>query len=315
MQGKDSASWIAQRAFRSVLFGADHPYGTPGAGFEGSVKGLTLDDVKAFEARYAANRSQLIVVGDVEPEELVATLEASLGPWKTTGPEPQGRPAATSRVEPGVVHLVDKPGAVQSVIGVGRRWVGRDDPRYFATLIGNHVVGADFLSRLNANLREKNGYSYGIGSAFNYRRTGGVWQVSSSVRANVTAEALKEIVGELDALPKVRPLSVEEIATARDAEARTFSEDFEDPRSIAGVLAGIAQFHLPANYLDSYLKDLQGTPDPLIRKVMDEVVAPDARVILIVGDRASVEPRLKALGFNDVRVVDQDGKPIPAGKN
>ena len=311
LQGPDNPSWIAQRAFRALLNGSDHPYGKPGQGYIDTVKSLTLDDVRDFHSKFAADRSTLIVVGDVDPVALVETLESTLGAWKTTGPRPADRPKFEAKPLPGVVYLADKPGAVQSVIAVGRRWVDRKDPRYFATVIGNHIVGADFLSRLNANLREKNGYSYGCGSNFSYRRTGGTWQVSTSVRADVTTEALKEILGELDALAKDRPLSEEEIAIARDSESRSFPESFEDPGSIAGVLAGIAQFGLPADYLDTFLKSLQDAPDDQIRKAMTEVVTPSERTILIVGDRASVEPKLKAMGVKEVRLVDPDGRPVP----
>jgi predicted Zn-dependent peptidase len=292
------------------MYGKDHPYGLPGSGYIDTVKGLTLDDVRGFESKYAANRSTLIIVGDVEPEALVKTLEVTLGIWKTTGPAPAARPVVDLKPLPGVVYLADKPGAVQSVINVGRRWVGHDDPRYFATLIANHSVGADFLSRLNANLREKNGYTYGCGSNFAYRRTGGTWQVSTSVRADVTTEALKEVLGELDALAKDRPLTKDEIATARDAESRTFPESFEDPSGIAGVLASMALFHLPPDYLDTYLKKLETVPDAQIRQSMNEVVAPGERTILIVGDRKSIEPKLKAMGIKDIRIVDPDGKLV-----
>jgi len=307
-QGPDSPGWIAQRAFRAVLFGAGHPYANPGIGFDATVKGLTLDDVRGFHARFAADRSHLIVVGDVDPEALVATLESTLGAWKTTGPEPAPRPPVGAKPAPGVVYLADKPGAVQSVIAVGRPWVGRADPRYFATVIGNHVVGDDFLSRLNANLREKNGYSYGCSSNFGYRRTGSTWQVGSNVRADVTAEALKEILAELDGLAKDRPLTDPEIATARDAEARSFPESFQDPATIAGVFSSIAQFGLPDDYLDTVLKNLAETPNDPIRRAMNDVVAPDRRTILVVGDAASIVPKLKAAGVREVRLVNPDGK-------
>jgi zinc protease len=310
LQGPDNISWIAQRAFRALLFGTDHPYGLPGSGYIATVKNLTLDDIRGFESKYAANRSTLVVVGDVDPDALVATLESTLGVWKTTGPKPTDRPKVDLKPLPGLVYLADKPGAVQSVINVGRRWAGRDDPRYFATLIANHTVGDDFLSRLNANLREKNGYTYGCGSAFGYRRTGGTWQASTQVRADVTTEALKEVLGELDALAKDRPLSEEEIAIARDAESRSFPESFEDPGNIASVLASMALFHLPADYLDTYLKKLEEVPEGQIRKSMNEVVAPAERTILIVGDRKSIEPKLKAMGIKDIRIVDPDGKPV-----
>ncbi len=309
-KGPDSPAWIARRAQQALLYGQDHPYGNPAQGSEESVKGITLDDVRAFQGRYAANRAKLIVVGDIEPEPLKAMLEASLAAWKTTGPEVKPRPAVAPKAEPGVIYLADKPGAVQSIINVARLWVDRKDPRYFATKVGNHVVGDDFLSRLNANLREKNGYTYGAGSNFGYRRTGSVWQVLSSVRADVTVEALGEVLGELDSLGKDRPLTLEEISTARDAEARSFPESFDTPSSISGVIASIAEYDLPANYLENYLINLLGATDSQVRQTILEVVAPNDRRILIVGDRASLEPKLRGAGRGEVRVIDANGRPV-----
>ncbi len=311
LQGPDNPSWIAGRAFRALVYGAKHPYGKPASGYLDTLKGITLDDIKAAQARFAADRSSLVVVGDVDPETLAATVESNLGGWKTTGPEAKTRPAGEAKLAPGVVYLADKPGAVQSVIAVGRPWVDIRDPSYFATTIGNHVLGDDFLSRLNANLREKNGYSYGCRSGFNYKRTGSAWQVSTSVRADATAEALKEVLGELDGLAQGRPLTDDEIATAREAEIRTYPEAFEAPASIAGVLSGMVEHGLPANYLESVLPGLRQAPDALIRSAMGRLLVPGDRTILVVGDRASVEPKLKALGFGVIRPVDPDGKPAP----
>ena len=311
LQGPDNPSWIAGRAFRSLLYGSKHPYGRAASGYETTLKSIALDDIRGFQSRYAANRSALIVVGDVDPVALAAAVESSLGTWTTKGPEPAQRPDVTTIAEPGVVFLADKPGAVQSVIAVGRRWVGIKDPSYFATLVGNHVVGDDFLSRLNANLRGKNGYSYGCNSRFGYKRTGSAWQVSTSVRADVTAEALQEILGELDGLAKGQPLTDAEIATARDAEFRTFPESFESPGSIAGVLEGMAGYQLPADYLETFLTRLRGTTDEQVRRSTVDLVDPRARTILIVGDRATVEPKLKAIGVKEVRLVDPDGRVKP----
>jgi zinc protease len=311
LQGPDDPSWIAGRAFRSLLYGPKHPYGKPGSGYLETLKSITLDDIRGFHAKYAANRSSLIVVGDVDPDALASTVESTLGSWKTTGPAPAARPDFDTHPQPNVVYLADKPGAVQSVIAVGTRWVDIHDPTYFATLLGNHVLGDDFLSRLNANLREKNGYSYGCRSGFNYKRTGSVWQVSTNVRADATVPALKEILGELNALAGKQPLTAEELATARDAEVRTFPESFESPRSIAGVLALMAEHILPADYLETYLDRLHGTSDEKVRDTMADLVNPSGRTILIVGDRASVEPKLKAMGVKEVRIVDPDGNLKP----
>ncbi len=309
-KGPDSPRWLAQRALQAILFGPEHPYGNPAQGFESTVAGITLDDIRNFHKGYAANRAKLVVVGDVEPAILVTLLEETMVGWKTTGPEVKPRPIVDTRSEAGKIYVVDKPGAVQSIINVARLWVDRSDPRYFATKVGNHIVGDDFLSRLNANLREKNGFSYGAGSNFGYRRTGSVWQVNTSVRADVTAEALGEILNELDGLAKDKPLSDDELETARAAEAKSFPESFDDPSSISAVMVAMASYNLADNFLKTYLLNIMGATDAQVREAILDVIAPPARRILIVGDKASIVPKLKAAQRGEVRVIDVGGKPV-----
>ncbi len=310
-QGPDSVNWIARRALPVLLYGAGHPYGNPADGYERTVKRLTLDDVRAFHAtKLGPKGAILVVVGDVEPDALFKMLNTALGNWKSRGDEPSPRPAATVAVEPGVIHFVDKPGAVQSVLSVGRRWVDRSDPRFLATLLGNRILGGDFLSRLNNNLREKNGFTYGAGSAFRFRRSGSLWMVSTQVRADATAPALKEVLSELDGLAGGKPFTSEEIATAVGAEMKSFPETFESPGSIAGILEEMAEFRLPLNYLDTFLEQLEATKPETIGKAMADVVAPKERIVLIVGDRKSVEPKLRELGFNSIKILSPDGLPI-----
>jgi zinc protease len=310
LQGPDSPHWIAQRALRALLYGQNHPYGNPADGFPDTVKRITIDDIRGFHSKWI-NPAQgtLIVVGDVEPDALVKTLESSLCVWAAHAVATRKFPGEEPRIEPGVAYLVDKPGAVQSVLDVCRRWVDRKDPRYFATLVGNRILGGDFLSRLNQNLREDHGYTYGAQAVFIYRRRGSVWVVNSDVQTPATAPALKETLAELDGLRKDRPLTAKEIATARDAEARSFPESFEDPSRIAGQLLEMAEFDLPADYLDTFLDRLKATTDEEIQQAMSAVVDPASRLVLVVGDRKAVEPKLKALGFKDVKVVTYDGKP------
>ncbi len=311
LQGPDQLGWLAQRAFRAVVFGQDHPYGRPVDGSVESVKAITLEDMKTFHAsHFAANRSKIVVVGDVDPDALVATLERVFGGWKTNGAPPSPRPASKINPTANVIYLVDKPGAVQSAVRIGRPWVGRNDPTYFATAIGNHVFGVDFLSRLNKNLREKNGYTYGAYSAFVYRRSGSVWVSASSVRADATAPALKEMISELDGIAGKSPLSDEEIELGRNALSRSFPGSFEDPSSIAGMLESIAGFDLPADYLTTYLGNVRRVPAVEAQRIFADLASPSQRTILVVGDRKMIEPKLTALGFGKVVIIDADGKPV-----
>ena len=310
-QGPDSVGWIARRAFPALLYGADHPYGKPGDGYIETVQKLTLDDVKAFHANHlGAKGAILVVVGDVEPEPLIASLESTLGKWAPQKLEPATRPAPSVKAEPGAIYFVDKPGAVQSVMSVGRHWGDRSDPTYFATMIGNRIFGGDFLSRINNNLREVHGFTYGAGSAFTFRRSGSVWSVGTQVRTDATAEALREVINELNGLAGNKPFTAEEVSTALNAELKSYPETFESPGSIAGTLEEMARFHLPLDYLDTYVSLLESTGPEAIAKVMARVVEPEARVILIVGDRKAVEPKLKELGFKKIIPVSVDGVPI-----
>jgi zinc protease len=311
VQGPDSVNWLAGRALPVLLYGKGHPYANPADGYAETVKGLTLDDIKSFHAERAGPRgATLIVVGDIEPDALFPMLEATLGRWSAKNSGPATRTAVRLNADPGVIYLVDKPGAVQSVLNVGRPWVDRSDPRYYATLLGNRILGGDFLSRLNQNLREKNGFTYGARSGFRFQRAGSLWTASTAVRTDATAPALKEVLGELDGLAGSRPLKEPEIVTAIGAEVQSYPNRFQSPRSIAGILRELAEFRLPPDYLDSFLGRLQATKPEEIGTAMASVVAPGERVTLVVGDRKVVEPKLRAMGFSRIKPVTYDGQDV-----
>ncbi len=311
VQGPDNVTWLAGRALPALLYGKGHPYANPADGYPETVKALTLDDVKSFQAEHIGPKgSTLIVVGDVDPDSLFAMLESTLGRWTAKNSGPAARPTGKFKADPSVIYLVDKPGAAQSVLNVGRPWVDRSDPSFFATLVGNRILGGDFLSRLNQNLREKNGFTYGARSGFRFRRSGSLWTVSTAVRTDATAPALKEVLSELDGLAGEKPLKDQEIASALGAEVKSYPDQFESPRSIAGTLREMAEFHLPPDYLDTFLTRLQATKPEEIGKTMADVVATSERLTLIVGDRKVVEPKLRALGYSKIQPVTYDGQKL-----
>jgi zinc protease len=308
--GTDSPSWIAQRVFTGLLYGKGHPYSLPSMGFTSSVRSITLDQIKDFYRRhFVPENATLIVVGDVEASQLMTMLEEALGNWKSdTQVTPRRIP--DKKAPGGTVYVVDKPGSVQSVITVGRVWRGRKDDTYFAARVGNRVLGGDFLSRINQNLRERNGYTYGARSGFQFRRVGGEWTVTTSVRSDVTGAAVREIIHELDALRGNRPLSAEEVRMARNAELNVFPQSFETPANIAAVLSQLAIYDLNDEYLTTYASALAGTPEDDVDQVMRQLVEPDARTILVVGDRQSVVPQLKEVGFDNIRYINSDGQEV-----
>jgi zinc protease len=311
VQGPDNVNWLAGRALPALVYGKEHPYANPADGYPESVKSLKLDDVKSFHGQHVGPRgATLIVVGDIEPDALFAMLESTLGRWTAKNSGPATRPTAHLKADPGVIYLVDKPGAAQSILNVARPWVDRSDPRYYATLVGNRIFGGDFLSRLNQNLREKNGYTYGARSGFRFRRSGSLWTVSTAVRTDATAPALKEVLNELDGLAGSKPLSDQEISVAVGAEVKSFPDQFESPRTIASTLREMAEFHLPSDYLDNFLTRLEATRPKDVGKTMGEVVARDERVTLIVGDRKVIEPKLKETGYSRIQPITYDGEKL-----
>jgi zinc protease len=311
VQGPDNVNWLAGRALPALVYGKGHPYANPADGYPETVKSLVLEDVKAFHAEHIGPQgATLIAVGDVEPEVLFAMLESTLGGWNGKNSKPSPRPRIDLKADPSVIYLVDKPGAAQSVLNVGRQWVDRSDPSYFATLLGNRILGGDFLSRLNQNLREKNGYTYGARSGFRFRRSGSLWTVSTGVRTDATAAALKEVLSELDGLAGPRPLKADETAKAIGSEVKSHPDKFESPGSIAATFREMAEFHLPADYLDTFLTNLETTKPEQIIKAMGDVVTPGQRVILIVGDRKVIEPKLREAGYSKIQPITYDGRPI-----
>jgi zinc protease len=311
VQGPSSVAWLAGRALPVLIYGSDHPYANPADGYAETVKGLTLDDVKSFHAQHIGPKgASLIVVGDVEPDRVLAMLDSTLGKWTAKSHGPARRPSAQRKADPTVIYLVDKPGAAQSVLNVGRPWVDRSDPGYYATLLGNRILGGDFLSRLNQNLREKNGFAYGARSGFGFRRSGSLWTARASVRTDATAAALKEVLGELDRLTGSKPFLDHEIAAAVGAEVKEFPDHFQSPRAIAATLREMAEFHLAPDYLETFIARVEATKSDEIGKAMANLVAKSARVILIVGDRKVVEPKLRALGYSKLQPITYDGRAL-----
>lgn len=321
-RGPDNPGYLAGRAFARVLYGSDSRFGHPADGTIASLDGITLQQVSGFLKRLTdPARARLFVVGPLSVDEAVALIEKSLGDWKSDDLKDQpagGRPAESVSARPGVVYLVDKPGAVQSVIRVGRRWKPRSDAAtYLPGQIGNYTLGGDFLSRLNQNLRERNGYSYGAGSGFGYVQGGERWAVSTSVRTDATGAALREIFHELDGLAPggKAPLSDVDYELAVDALVQSFPEGFSTAEDVLSAMQNLADFGLDRTEWTTYIDRVTSVKKPTVSKVMGELVSPGDRIVVIAGDRKSVEPELKKAGFEEIVVIPvsqlTDAVPAP----
>ncbi len=250
-----SPDWVVRRALAAFLNGPSHPYGMPPEGTIETVRGLTGDDIVTFyRERFGSKGSQLIAIGPHSPERLLTRLEDCFGSWESDATAPQARPCILANPEPTILYIIDNPGSAQSILSVSRIWKDRNDAQYVAALLGNNILGGNFLSRLNQNLRVRRGYAYGAGSRLVYRRNGSTWSASAIVRTEVTSLAFCEMLNELDGIASDRPLTDEEIETARQAHILRLPSTFQSLETLVDSICEVSQFRLSEDYWDSHLQ-------------------------------------------------------------
>lgn len=306
----DNPTAIAGIVFPKILYSEQHPYGridTPK-----SVQSLTRDDVqKFFKGLFVPNNAALIVVGDTTPDAITAKLEDALKGWKPGEAPVAARPEPPS-AKPVTIYLVDKPGAAQSVLAVGQVGVPRSTPDYFPLTVMNAVLGGQFSSRINLNLREDKGYTYGARSSFSFRQGPGPFEAGASVQTAVTKEALVELMKEIQDITGPRPATEAELSFAKDRLIKGFPARFETTAGVAGTLTEVVLFRLPEDYFSSYQSKIEGVDKDSVAQVAKKYLDPDHMAILIVGDKAKIEAKLKALPYARViNALDNEGNPLP----
>ena len=304
VQAQDDPASLIQFAFPRLVFGPQHRYGTVSIGTAAAVKGFSVADLRQFHAQhYVPSNAVIIVTGDVTPASAVARLEAAFGAWKGTAAPRTAVPAAP-QLTARQIYLVDKPGAPQSQIRIG--WVGvpRATPDYFALRVLNTILGGSFTSRLNQNLREEHGYSYGASSSFDMRSAAGPFYAAAGVQTDKTSEALTEFFKELDAIRK--PIPAEEIEKAKNYLALLLPRTFETTESLAGSLAQVFVYNLPADYYATYTDRIRAVTPADVQRAAERYIQPDKFAIVIVGDRKVIEPGIKALNLGPIETIDID---------
>jgi zinc protease len=305
LQAKDEPESIAPAAFARVVFGPTHRYGTAAVGTEATLKAFTTQDLRAFHASYyQPSNATLVVVGDVTVDAAVRLLEKQFGGWKNGAPVTRTAVAAASQPARGEIVIVDVPGAEQSQIRIGRVGVGRDTPDYFVLQILNTILGGSFTSRLNQNLRETHGYSYGAGSRFDMRLAPGPFFAAAGVQSDKTAEALTEFFNELNGI--LKPVTQEELTKARNYVALGFPSEFESTSDLSARIEELIVYKLPDNYFEQYVPRIQAVTSAEVQKAAARYIQPAQFVVVVVGDRASIEPRIRALKLAPVRTLSVD---------
>jgi len=297
MQMHDQPTAIATAAFNKILFGKDHPYGKMTS--ENEINGFSVDDMKSFYKKYStANNSFVIVVGDVKKDELKKKLENIFGKWKK-GDVKQVKINEPAQVANRIVYLIDKPGAAQSVINIGRIGTSRLSPDYNSIVVMNTLLGGSFTSRLNQNLREKHGYTYGASSRFMFRPAPGSFIASSSVQTEVTDKALTEFFNELNGIRE--PLTDADLNRARNLVALSYPGNFQSVSEIAGQLEEMVSYNLPSNYFGEFVSKILNVNDKEVNGAAKKYIVPDQMIVVVVGDKAKIEEGIKKLNLGELK--------------
>lgn len=300
VQLRDLAPTLADQAFVRAVYGT-HPYGHLAIGTEEGIRHATRAAAAAFyAARYRPDSTTMMVAGDVEAEAAIAEVERALGAWRAgrlTAPADVDKPAETLAATR--VFLVDKPGAAQSELRIGHLAVPRRSPDFETLQVLNHALGGQFVSRINLNLREGKGYTYGARSSFEARRGRGPFVTQAAVQAAVTKEAIQEVLRELDDIRGPRPVTPEELAAAKASIIRGFAKNFETPEQIARATAQLALYDLPDDYFETYLRHVSAVTADDVTRAAQAHLHPDRLSIVTVGPASSVLPGLRELGFGE----------------
>lgn len=296
LQDLDEPRALAGNAFAMVLYGPDHPYGPPLLGTRRSLARITRDDVTSWYRRhYHAGNATLLVAGDVERDALVGLLEPRFGRWRTDEPAPD-RPTLPTLDSAPKVMVVDRPGAAQSEIRVGKVAVDRASEDYFALTALNTILGGSFTSRLNASLREDKGYTYGAGSGFAMRRSPGPFVAQAAVHTPVTGDAVAVFLEEIRRM-RDEAVGEDELERAKRYVALRLPQRFETVDDLTARLAEAALYDLPDDYWSTYVERLMAVDADDVRRAARIHLDPGRMTVVVVGDRAAIEGPLSAMGM------------------
>lgn len=303
LQESDEPRTLATHAFYRHAYGPDHPFAVPLAGTRASIEALDRRDIcRAYNERFSPARAFLVLVGDIHPDRALTLLDRLFGGWSRTGgtplPDPPGVPD-----RPTSVHIVDRPGAPQSELRVGRPGPRRDSMDYFALLVANTVLGGAFTSRLNMRLREEKAYTYGAGSSFAFRVAGGPFLASTAVATVATADAVHVTLGEIARLAQV-PVEAGELERARSYIVLGLPRTFETTGDVAEHVTEMALYGLGLDYYDRYVEEVGAVTAGDVQAAAARWLQTAGMTIAIAGDGDAVREELEALEMGVVHVED-----------
>jgi zinc protease len=305
---------IADDVFELLLYPRDHPYGRPYLGTRNSVQSITRDDVVDFYRKnLLPGNAELVVVGDVRPDEIVAALQARFEAWQPgaiPSPPPLPRPVP-SPDQP--LYLIDRPGSAQSIVTIGRVGSTRKSDHYEALDRLSTVLGGASSGRINWNLRDAKGYTYGFSSMFPPRRGPAPFLLTGPVQTSATKDALAELIKEMTNLTGPKTITEGEITAMETSTIPWAFSRFETTGGVADRIAYLVAAGLDDDYYATHLGKTDLVTKAEVDRVAREYLKPELMTILVVGDRARIEGPLKSLPFvKTICLLDVDGKPLQA---
>jgi zinc protease len=303
---------IALRVFAGLLYGAGHAYSNPltGTGTEESVSKLRRDDlVKFHQTWFRPNTSTLVVVGDTTMAEIKPKLEKLFQGWQR-GDVPTKNIGTVALPQKQVVYLVDRPGSEQSVILASNLAPPKANKDESAIETMNTLLGANFTSRINMNLREDKHWSYGAGSLLFEARGQRPFIAYAPVQTDKTRESIAELIKELNGIGGSKPVAPEELIKAQASLTLTLPGSWETMNALGGSISNIVRYGLDDRYYDTYAGKIRALKVGDMAPAAKVAIQPDKLVWLIVGDRAKIEAGIRELGLGDIRLIDADGKPV-----
>jgi len=309
VQQRENPGQLTAKVMSAALYGDRHPYGFTELGTEEAVKSVTRDDMLAFwRQNFVSNNAALVVSGEITMAELRPLAEKAFGSW---APGTPARPVlANPQTTSARVVIVDKPGAPQTelrVVGIG---AARSSPDFQAMRVMNTALGELFSSRINMNLREEHGYTYGASSQFVFRRSAGPFVAGAGVRTDVTAPAVTEILKEVRGMVE-KPIDSEELRLSKDSLTRSLPGQFETSANAAGSFSNVYVYDLGLDYFTGYAARVDAVSTAQAKAAAEKYLVPGRLIVIAVGDRTKIEPELRKLNLGPVEIRNTDAKVVP----
>ncbi|MCL0043455.1 insulinase family protein, partial [Dehalococcoidia bacterium] len=313
---QDDPTSLADRVTPMALYGANTPYGHPVSGTKTGIEDLKQTDlIDQYRSIYSPDAATFVIVGDVKASDVNTQIEGLFGKWGSDNPKSQTAKEIPTEInlfkpQKGIL-LLDKPGAPQSVLRIGHQSIPRSHPDYFAMSLIVYTLGGHFSSRLNKNLREDKGYTYGYRSWIEWQNPASLFISGGDIQTPNTGDAIQETILELKNLTNDHPVTAEELKDAKEGIIRSLPESFATTDQILGQIGELIHFDLPLTYFSEYGDRIENVTLEDTARVAKEQINLDQLTIVVVGDLQTIEPQIKDLGI-PIKYIDAEGNVTEA---